>query len=61
MAEAAKAKGTPNQHFRIPSDRWERFGERTRAAGTDRSAALRAFVDWYLGDDDALPPRDAER
>ena len=37
---------------------WERFGEATAAAGTDRSTVVREFIRWYLRIPDAkLPER----
>ena len=36
---------TPIQRFRLDADLWQRFGE---TASPSRSAALVAFVRWYL-------------
>lgn len=53
-------RGTARQTVRIDEADWERLGVRTAEAGTDRSAVIRAFVDWYNGKPDAeLPARPA--
>ncbi len=43
------APKTPIQRFRLDTEPWQRFGEMTKAEGTDRSSALRQFVLWYIG------------
>ncbi len=39
---------TPTRPIRVDLTDWGIFGEATNAMGTDRSAAFRAFMDWYL-------------
>ena len=48
------APKTPVQRFRLDADRWDRFGE---AAKPDRSAVLREFVRWYIGEKGARLPK----
>lgn len=51
-------KGTARQTVRIDEELWTKLGAACEAAGIDRSAALRAFARWYVGEDDAeLPER----
>jgi hypothetical protein len=46
----------------VPDDLWTEFEQATSRAGTDRSAALREFMAWYVGRPGAeLPQRPAER
>ncbi|MGW2861932.1 hypothetical protein [Streptomyces sp. NPDC001205] len=42
------APKTPTRPIRVDLTDWGVFGEAANAEGTDRSAALRAFMDWYL-------------
>ena len=42
------APKTPTTPIRIDRDVRAEFGDATKAQGTDRSKALREFVDWYL-------------
>lgn len=52
------SKGTSLQSFRVASDLWRQFAERTKLAGTNRSEVLRRFIAWYLREPDAeLPER----
>lgn len=39
---------TPTRPIRVDLTDWGVFGEATNAMDTDRSAAFRAFMDWYL-------------
>jgi hypothetical protein len=39
---------TPTRPIRVDLDTWAEFGAATGSMGTDRSAALRSFMDWYL-------------
>ncbi|MBL3664507.1 hypothetical protein JL475_00405 [Streptomyces sp. M2CJ-2] len=39
---------TPTRPIRVDLTDWGVFGEATNAMGTDRSAAFRAFMEWYL-------------
>jgi predicted DNA-binding protein len=32
----------------VPDELWDRFGELTAQAGTDRSAVLRELIAWYV-------------
>ncbi|MDX3714380.1 hypothetical protein PV733_36745 [Streptomyces europaeiscabiei] len=43
------APKTPIQRFRLDTEPWQRFGELTKAEGTDRSSVIRQFVLWYIG------------
>jgi hypothetical protein len=53
-------KGTARQTVRIDEDLWAKLGAACESAGIDRSAALRAFARWYVGEGDAeLPERPA--
>lgn len=46
----------------IPADLWAEFARVTDRAGTDRSAALRACMEWYVRRPGAaLPERPADR
>jgi hypothetical protein len=35
---------------------WERFGAATEERGLDRSAVLREFIRWYVGEPGVAPP-----
>jgi hypothetical protein len=53
-------RGTARQTVRIDEKDWDDLGENAARAGTDRSAAIRAFVAWYNGRPGAeLPERPA--
>ncbi|MFE3577864.1 hypothetical protein [Streptomyces vinaceus] len=52
------AAKTPTRPIRVDLEDWADFGEAATAMGTDRSAAFRAFMHWYLHRPGAkLPPR----
>ena len=53
------AEGTPFRRIRIDDDLWERFDDAVHRADPDsnRSAVLRRFTRWYVGDIDELPQR----
>lgn len=53
--------GSPNRAFRMDDmGLWDRFGTATAETGTDRSAALRDFIRWYVREPGArLPARPA--
>jgi hypothetical protein len=52
------APKTPGRNIRVDADLWERFGEFTQVAETDRSDVLRDFIRWYVREPGAkLPPR----
>jgi hypothetical protein len=46
--------GTQRTAIRIEPDLWERFAE---VAKPNRSAVLRDFIRWYVGDKGATMPR----
>lgn len=51
-------RGTPRHAIRIPDELWQRLGEVTEAAGTDRNTVIRALIRWYVREAGAgLPPR----
>lgn len=51
-------RGTPMRAFRLPERLWLAFGAATARRGTDRGAALRAFIRWYVREPGAeLPDR----
>lgn len=55
------APKTPVRPIRVDHDLWNAFGQATTANGTDRSAALRAFMAWYARRPSAkLPSRPDE-
>lgn len=43
--------------IRIEKDLWDQFGAACAAADTDRSAVLREFIRWYIGEPDAALPK----
>ncbi|MFF8013812.1 hypothetical protein [Streptomyces sp. NPDC007929] len=45
----------------IDDETWDAFDEATKEAGTDRSAVVRAWVDYYLDRSDRLPERPSAR
>lgn len=51
-------RGSTNRAIRLPDvGLWDRFGELT----DDRSAVIRAFIHWYVGDEGwPAPTRSAE-
>lgn len=51
-------RGTPRHAIRIPDDLWDRAGETAEATGTDRNAAIREFLRWFVREPGAqLPER----
>jgi hypothetical protein len=49
---------TPGHNVRMSKDRWNRLGDATEKAGTDRSGAINDFAAWYTNEDGAeLPER----
>jgi hypothetical protein len=49
---------SPTRPIRIVPAKWERFGDNTKRQGTDRSEAIRRFMDWYNREPGAeLPER----
>ena len=59
----------PNMHSKklrgirqVPDELWTDFDAATKGVGTDRSAELRRYMEWYVGRPGAeLPERPAER
>ena len=50
--------GVKSRNLRgVEDHEWERFGELTYATGDNRSAVLRRFIQWFVGDTDELPER----
>ena len=58
-AEAMTSDGTPFRRIRMDDDLWERLDEAVKRADPDanRSAVLRKFARWYVGDIDEMPQR----
>ena len=50
-------RGTARQTIRVDEAKWERFDQSTKAAGIDRSAAVRAFIDWFNREPGAKIPK----
>lgn len=51
-------RGTPHAAIRVDPAVWDAFRQACEEAGMDRSAALRAFIAWYLREPGAkLPER----
>jgi hypothetical protein len=53
----APTRGTPTRPIRIEATLWEQFGAATGSAGADRSAVLRDFIRWYVGEPGAKTPK----
>lgn len=53
------APGTPFRRIRMDDDLWERLDEAAKRMDPDsnRSAVLRRFARWYVGDIDEMPQR----
>lgn len=49
-------RGRPNVTIRLDEDLWARFGQLT----SDRSAAVREFIRWYVREPGAKLPRRPE-
>ncbi|MGW2223813.1 hypothetical protein [Streptomyces formicae] len=47
---------TPTRPIRVDLTDWAAFGYAAKPMGTDRSAAMRAFMDWYLHKPGAKAP-----
>lgn len=58
-AGAMPQEGTPFRRIRLDDDLWERLGEAAKRADPDlnRSALIRRFARWYVGDIDDPPKR----
>ncbi len=51
--------GTPFRRIRLDDDLWDRLDEAVKRADPDsnRSAVLRKFARWFVGDIDEMPQR----
>jgi len=58
-ADTVAPEGTPFRRIRMDDDLWERLDKAAKAADPDsnRSALLRKFARWYVGDIDDMPKR----
>ncbi len=56
-------EGTPFRRIRMDEDLWQRLDEAVKRADPDsnRSALLRRFARWYVGDMDEMPRRPEPR
>lgn len=56
------AEGTPFRRIRMDDDLWERLEQAVKQADPDanRSAVIRRFARWYVGDIDEAPQRPAK-
>jgi hypothetical protein len=52
-------EGTPFRRIRLDDDLWDRFDEAVKRADPDsnRSAVVRKFLRWFVGDIDDMPQR----
>lgn len=59
MGDDAVAEGTPFRRIRMDDDLWERLEESCKSMDPDdnRSALLRRFARWHVGDIDEMPRR----
>lgn len=62
-AEAMPPEGTPFRRIRLDDDLWDRLDKAAKAADPDsnRSAVLRKFARWFVGDIDEMPQRPTKR
>ena len=60
-AEQMTQEGTPFRRIRMDDDLWERLDKAVKTLDPDsnRSAVLRKFARWYVGDIDEMPARPA--
>lgn len=60
---AMPPEGTPFRRIRMDDDLWDRLDEAAKKADPDsnRSALLRKFARWYVGDIDEMPQRPTRR
>jgi Ribbon-helix-helix protein, copG family len=58
-ADAMASDGTPFRRIRLDDDLWERLEKAVKRADPDssRSAVLRRFARWYVGDIEEIPQR----
>lgn len=61
-ADKMAQEGTPFRRIRMDDDLWERLEKAAKASDPDsnRSALLRKFARWYVGDIDEMPQRPAK-
>lgn len=61
--ESSTVEGTPFRRVRMDGDLWERLEEAVKRADPDsnRSAVLRKFARWYVGDIEEMPQRPAKK
>jgi hypothetical protein len=61
--EHVAQEGTPFRRIRMDDDLWRRLDESAKRADPDsnRSALLRKFARWYVGDIDEMPQRPAPK
>ena len=62
-ADDMAAEGTPFRRIRMDEDLWQRLDEAVKRADPDsnRSALLRRFSRWYVGDIEEMPRRPEPR
>ena len=62
-ADDMAADGPPFRRIRMDEDLWQRLDEAVKRADPDsnRSALLRRFARWYVGDIDEMPHRPEPR
>jgi hypothetical protein len=58
-ADTVTPDGTPFRRIRLDDDLWGRFDRAVKIADPDsnRSAVIRRFARWYVGDIDQMPQR----
>lgn len=58
-ADSVTQEGTPFRRIRMDDDLWQRLEEAAKLVDPDanRSAILRRFARWYVGDIDEMPQR----
>jgi metal-responsive CopG/Arc/MetJ family transcriptional regulator len=58
-ADSMATEPTPFRRIRMDNDLWKRLDEAAKTADPDsnRSALLRKFARWYVGDIDEMPQR----
>jgi len=58
-ADTVPQEGTPFRRIRLDDDLWERLEVAAKKADPDsnRSAVLRKFARWFVGDIDEMPKR----
>ncbi len=61
--DSVAPEGTPFRRIRMDDDLWERLEIAAKRADPDsnRSALLRKFARWYVGDIDQIPQRPEPR